>query len=302
MASKNESASPATNVNVGISAKASFEARVSTEIPPQATGRLIDAVTDIFRPFSERRGLRADQIRLQREDVLLEIAKRAQTRLAIEGAAIAPIPNKVLIPFMEKASLEDRDSLLIDRWSDLLVSAAKSPQSVHPRFVQILSEMTSEEALLLKRIATNGEFARFRLVDSSVEFELHAARSGLIQLVDTLFGSSIPHDEGELEDQIIRKNLYGRIREYFCHPGVCPVLIMIAINQTDVWSTELVEDTIEDIINQQERAVNVLQSLHLLEKHHIILSKGSLEIDAYYLMITELGIDLPLKFDAELGA
>jgi hypothetical protein len=64
-------------IDLGISARASVEARVSTEIPAQSTGRLVDAITDIFRPFSKRQGLKADQIRLQREDVLIEIAKKA---------------------------------------------------------------------------------------------------------------------------------------------------------------------------------------------------------------------------------
>ena len=56
---------PKVAVDIGLSAKASLEAKVSTEIPAQSSGRLLDAITDIFRPYSERRGLKADQIRLQ---------------------------------------------------------------------------------------------------------------------------------------------------------------------------------------------------------------------------------------------
>jgi hypothetical protein len=36
----------------------------------------VDALTDIIRPFSERRGLKGDQIRLQREEVLVEVARK----------------------------------------------------------------------------------------------------------------------------------------------------------------------------------------------------------------------------------
>jgi len=106
-------------LDVGLSARASLEAKISTEIPSQSTGRLVDAVTDVFRPFAERRGLKADPIRLQREDVLIEIAKKAYNRLEIENAVPSPIPTKFLVPFLEKASLEDGDSYLIDRWADL---------------------------------------------------------------------------------------------------------------------------------------------------------------------------------------
>jgi hypothetical protein len=61
------------NLDIGFSARASLEARISTEIPSQSSGRLLDTVTDMFRPFAERRGLKADLIRLQREEVLIEI-------------------------------------------------------------------------------------------------------------------------------------------------------------------------------------------------------------------------------------
>jgi hypothetical protein len=72
-------------VDIGLTAKASLEAKVSTEIPAQSSGRFLDAVTDIIRFFSERSGLKADQIRLQREDVLIEIARKARVRLEIEN-------------------------------------------------------------------------------------------------------------------------------------------------------------------------------------------------------------------------
>jgi hypothetical protein len=53
------------------------------KVPSRALGRLtdsasrgLDALVDLIKPFSEARGLRGDQIRLQREDVLIEIAKK----------------------------------------------------------------------------------------------------------------------------------------------------------------------------------------------------------------------------------
>ena len=146
---------PEVTINIGLGAKASLEAKVSTEIPAQSSGRLLDALTDIIRPFSERRGLKADQIRLQREEVLVEVAQKARRRMEIENQPISPLPNKFLVPFLEKASLEELDSVLIDRWADLLASCSADPASAHPRFVQILSEMTGNDALLLHDIAFN---------------------------------------------------------------------------------------------------------------------------------------------------
>src|SRR5260221_13689122 len=127
------------NFDIGFSARATLEAKISTEIPSDSSGRLLDTITDMFRPFAERRGLKADLIRLQREEVLIEIAEKAYRRLEIEKADPSPIPNKFLIPFLEKASLEDDDSFLIDRWADLLVSSSMERVSRYPRFVQVLS-------------------------------------------------------------------------------------------------------------------------------------------------------------------
>ena len=92
---------------------------IKTEIPKESSGRLIDALTGIIRPFSERRGLKADQIRLQREEVLIEIAKRPKWRAELEGLSIQPVPNKVLVPLLENASNEQSDSPFLDWWTDV---------------------------------------------------------------------------------------------------------------------------------------------------------------------------------------
>lgn len=138
-------------VDIGVGAKA----EIKTEIPTESSGRLLDALTDIIRPFSERRGLKADQIRLQREDVLIEIAKKARVRLEISGDIVQPISNKILVPLLEKASLEDlNDNYMIDRWAQLLAEATKY-NSVAPRYIQILSELRAIDARTLEKIAKN---------------------------------------------------------------------------------------------------------------------------------------------------
>ena len=62
-------------IELALSAKAKAEVSLRAEIPADAMGRLVDSLTDIIRPFSEKRGLRADQIRLQRVETLLTIVK-----------------------------------------------------------------------------------------------------------------------------------------------------------------------------------------------------------------------------------
>lgn len=146
-----------SSVNVDLGA--SMKAEVKTEIPTESSGRLLDALTDIIRPFSESRGLRADQIRLQREDVLIEIAKRAKHRLATEGRIEKPVPNKFLIPFLEKASCENEEDLL-QIWSNLLASESKASSSSNIMIVDALAKMTSEEAKLLSDLCSRTGFEK----------------------------------------------------------------------------------------------------------------------------------------------
>lgn len=143
---------PPINVDIGVGAKAEIKA----EVPTSSVGRFVDALTDMIRPFAEARGLRADQIRLQREDVLIEIAKKARDRLALENLSPQSLPNKFLIPFLEAASLEDvRDDKLTDMWANLLASASRDSGSKSPIFISILKELTGEEASLFEFVFTH---------------------------------------------------------------------------------------------------------------------------------------------------
>lgn len=140
---------------VSIDLGASVRAEIKTEIPKQSTGRFVDALTDIIRPFSEKRGLRADRIRLQREQVLLQIAQKARERIAIEGIEPHPLPNKFMVQFLETASLEETENKkLKEMWANLLVSSAQKFSSENTLFIRILGQLSSEEAVLFEAIMT----------------------------------------------------------------------------------------------------------------------------------------------------
>ena len=139
-------------IELRLSAKATARFEVKTEIPATSSGRFVDSIVDMFRPFSESRGLLADNIRLQREDVLIEIAKKAKARALLENIEICAVPTKFLVPFLEKASLEKPNSELVDRWSDLLLSASHNA-GLPPRFISVLADLNFREATILKKIA-----------------------------------------------------------------------------------------------------------------------------------------------------
>lgn len=150
-------------ISIDLGAKATLE--VKTEIPSESSGRIVDALTDLIRPLSERRGLRADQIRLQREDVALEIAKKAMERRGIESLTFKPIPNKILVPLLEKGSLEEPGGPFVDWWANLLVAAGQEPGQVRPYFSELVSQLGADEAILLD--------ALWSAFSSRVQFVFH---------------------------------------------------------------------------------------------------------------------------------
>jgi hypothetical protein len=277
-------------VDIGLGAKASFEAKVSTEIPPQSTGRLLDSLTDILRPFSERRGLKADQIRLQREEVLIEIARRAHHRLEIDNQPINPLPNKFLVPFLEKASLEELDSVLIDRWADLLAYCSADPISAHPRFVQILSELTGRDATLLRAIALNciDEHPEVSFWDCAFAYDPIEARHRFANW----FSENQPEVDG----------IYEYVRHVFRSPGVSLIDVPVREIMTDsYWSfNPSKENLMPAAAHGTAPHLDVLCSLQILSKHHLQVSNNRFEVDIYYVCMTELGIAFLEKCDREV--
>lgn len=137
------------SVDVGLSAKASLN--VSTEIPSEVSGELVSALTNIIRPFTENRGLKADRIRLQRMDVAIQIAQKARQIAEIENLQLNPVPTKLMVPFLEKASTEEpEDETMQDRWAALLLSASKNYQPKHLTFVDILGRLSADELKVLE--------------------------------------------------------------------------------------------------------------------------------------------------------
>jgi hypothetical protein len=141
-------------------AKASYARKKTTTeaIPPDVTRAKAGAWLDLISPLTEWAGLKGDALRfkrtllrLQREDILFEIVRRARKKIG-NLSHLKPIPNKFLVPFLEQASLEDPESSLIDMWASLLSSAAQNFSSYHTHFVSIISRLSAKQGLILKSI------------------------------------------------------------------------------------------------------------------------------------------------------
>jgi hypothetical protein len=137
-------------LNIHVGAKASLE--LKGEIPKESLGRTLDSLVDLIRPFTEARGLKADNIRLQRTEVAYKIAKMTREAAELENVALIPPPTKFFVPFLEKASLEDRDEELHSRWSTLLLSASTHYDARHLTFIDVMSRLSSDEIKLLEEV------------------------------------------------------------------------------------------------------------------------------------------------------
>jgi hypothetical protein len=263
--------------------KSPLTVSVKTTVPAKSSGRLLDALTDIIRPFTERRGLRADQIRLQREEVLIRIAERALERLRLENAPIKPIPSKGLVPLLEKASLENLgDRAMIELWANLLASAALGNQSNLPRYVTILSEINGRQARLLQRIMLRGDESYVRNAEL---------------LLDNLWGADQASVLQRLRQEHASPNI-DKMRATISHDlnvdGVALETIMFGqgVQQWDNLPLER-RGTSWLQFDKHKLDLDILESLNLLKDMTFKnLEFLGFEISVFYYTVTPLAVDM----------
>jgi hypothetical protein len=154
------------DLGLGVSARVRYERkRVTSEIIPEDVTRARNSAwLTLISPVTEWAGLRGDRLRHQRE--LLRIQQETTltriARLAVEKhgplkSPDKPLPNKFIVPFLEKASLEEPDSPLITLWANLLVSASTNYKSAHLHFLDIIHRMSPEQARILQRMVDRAD-------------------------------------------------------------------------------------------------------------------------------------------------
>ncbi len=254
---------------------------ISIVVPESSTGRLLDAFTDMIRPFSEARGLKADRIRLQREEVAVEIARRAKQRLDAENGIEQPVPPKVLIPLMEAASIEDiNDEFMIEKWANLLASAT-TETSVEPRFIGILRELNGRQAAVFEAMAKNNHEIFEKGVSLVEDAALFLDVNQMRKFISGIFLRKKFSPDTD--------TLYDDISSHLDIPGCAIIDIMISYQNKD-WSLDP-KATFMGQNNVNELDMEILVSLGLAKKvTFYYVSKFNHELDLSYYHITELGI------------
>lgn len=275
------------NASLEAVAKLSYERRRTTSevIPPDVTRARAGAWLDLISPLTEWAGLKGDALkherailRLQREDTLAEIVRKSTERLRADVKLEHAVPNKFLIPFLEHASLEDRDSALIDLWANLLVSASTEFSPHHVHFVSIISRIAAQQAQVfgtMFRAENLYQLERGR-DNAATFFGFHAIRSTLEEHVRT----ASPNDDDEFTTSIVA---------LMDDPGISTIHCSFENTKTaDYYDIVFPYTSYKD---EYEADYSILESIGLIKKVEI----GFIDVDPWeillsYYVITSLGL------------
>jgi hypothetical protein len=112
----------------------------------------------LIRPGAEQvGGWIGDRLQIARRQNVEKVLAKAKARLDADDVTPVTVPTKILIPLIEKCSIEDEEDM-IDRWANLLAASA-SGVNVPPSYVQTLADLSPTAARLLDQLSkTTGCF------------------------------------------------------------------------------------------------------------------------------------------------
>lgn len=234
----------------------------------------MDAVVDTLSPATEMLGLLGDAVRLARVSVAAKITRKAAEIGRENGLTLVAPPLKFLVPFFEKASLEEEeDADLLEMWANLLASAGSHYQDRMMRFTSILSEMGSAQVRLFDSIARNYDGVISDVDEAPLFYDFH----------DAALQEEVRRLAAETVDDAIEQ-----MATHVSRPGVCVEIIQI----DPALKNEQMTDWNGDPIFSDEITVDlqILTSLGLLQ----YANTGFVECNAGFMIVslysyTELG-------------
>jgi hypothetical protein len=122
--------------------------------PRKIAKQTLEPVGDVMKRIA---GPLADEIgeslaliaRPYRVALSVKMFQKTQRMLKDAGLPAEPVPPRLFLPMLEAASIEN-DEDLHTKWSALLANAASSDK-VHPSYIEILKQLTPDDARLLDK-------------------------------------------------------------------------------------------------------------------------------------------------------
>lgn len=122
---------------------------IKINVPEDVSRDTLAFFQRILGPFADASEFLGDKVRFYRWKTAKTIT-RAKEIAEETGIEPREIPLKFLVPFLEKCSLEEPDSDLAEIWARLLANASHDAKALNTAFVDVLSQLSSFEAKVLK--------------------------------------------------------------------------------------------------------------------------------------------------------
>jgi Abortive infection alpha len=108
----------------------------------------------LLGPVAEAGEILSDKVRFYRWKSSIKTIQRAREIAREHNLEIREVPLKFLVPFMEKSSLEEEDSPLLERWAVLLASSASDTSQAKTIYTDILSRLSAEDVRTLDSLVS----------------------------------------------------------------------------------------------------------------------------------------------------
>jgi hypothetical protein len=141
--------------------------------------KLID---QLIGPAATEVGLSyGDQAKVWRLKRQLRMMKEVQRLIDESGLKVNPVATRLFFPVIEAAGIEDDDDMQT-RWAALIANESTKVGTVHPSFIEILRQMSPEDARLLDRLYERCLSRLTRRVQPWVDSISHADQERRVQM------------------------------------------------------------------------------------------------------------------------
>ena len=178
-------------------------------VPEDVPRDTLAFVQQILGPVAEASDFLSDRIRFFRWKTAINTLERAKQISRNSSLSPNPVPVKFLVPFLEKCSLED-DAYLIEKWAALLASTSENCTSSNHQYINILSDISVDEAMFLDSlfdsvIDDRFSYDNFLGLDDDAEFDKSLIIKEIVRFEDDVIIAPIKNDSGEWTKENAKK-------------------------------------------------------------------------------------------------
>ena len=257
----------------------------SVSLQGNIAGRLGNQIADALSPFTNALGFLGDRLAISRQEAALRAISRASARLRAEGISSGQIPPKILLPWLDGASLEtEGDSSLTEAWVGIFVRAVKSSDALVISYIETLKRLGEPEAKLLA----------FFTSDITPTYSSKFYEVGAFDVFSTLNPSGALL-VAKVEDVLTNHGL-EKLEEFFETVGLqnmCQVMFYRTIETSNGNTRYFVDMRDTKYFRKNEHVISNLENLGLIRISYAVLDRANGgKIEIVYFRITKFAFDL----------